>query len=83
MGRIVDTGIPAVLTPEQAVIAARQLRARRLVPIHYGESDPPNYFEIDRPLERLRAAAAGSVTLSVMDKGEWIVLTKDARDQAM
>jgi L-ascorbate metabolism protein UlaG (beta-lactamase superfamily) len=46
---------PAVMTPEQAVDAAIQLRAQRLVPIHYGLNDPPHYVEVADPLALLRA----------------------------
>lgn len=44
---------PLVLTPVQAVDAALQLRAKVLVPIHYGLNDPPNYVEVDDPLGTL------------------------------
>jgi L-ascorbate metabolism protein UlaG (beta-lactamase superfamily) len=79
-GRVVDDGIPAVLTPEQAVIAAKQLGARRLVPIHYGQPDPPSYIEIDHPLERLKAAA-GPLPLTVLQAGEWLTIEQSARAQ--
>jgi L-ascorbate metabolism protein UlaG (beta-lactamase superfamily) len=46
--------IPAVMTPAQAVDAAILLRARRLVPIHYGLNDPPHYVEVDKPIDALR-----------------------------
>jgi L-ascorbate metabolism protein UlaG (beta-lactamase superfamily) len=77
---VVDDGIPAVLTPEQAVIAAKRLGARRLVPIHYGQPDPPSYIEIDHPLERLKAAA-GSLPLTVLQTGEWLTIEQSARAQ--
>lgn len=48
---------PAVLTPAQAVDAAILLRAARLVPIHYGANDPPNYLEVARPLATTIAEA--------------------------
>lgn len=44
---------PAVLTPAQAVDAAISIRANVLIPIHYGLNDPPNYVEIDKPIEAL------------------------------
>lgn len=45
---------PAVQTPLQAVDAAQLLRARELVPIHFGLHDPPNYVEVASPLETLK-----------------------------
>ncbi|MEM7503278.1 MAG: MBL fold metallo-hydrolase [Pseudomonadota bacterium] len=47
----------AVQTPLQAVDAAELLRADVLVPIHYGLNDPPNYVEVERPLDTLRSIA--------------------------
>lgn len=57
VGRFTDEGVPAVLTPEQAAHAAKSLRARTIVPIHYGDPDPPKYVEVDDALARLRRAA--------------------------
>ena len=48
---------PAVLTPIQALDAALLLRAEVLVPIHFGLNAPPNYVEIEAPLETLLHAA--------------------------
>lgn len=48
---------PAVMTPNQAVDAAIALRARLLVPIHYGLDDPPHYTEVADPLGLLRATS--------------------------
>jgi L-ascorbate metabolism protein UlaG (beta-lactamase superfamily) len=48
---------PAVMTPDQAVDAAIALRAKLLVPIHYGLNDPPHYTEVADPLGLLRATA--------------------------
>ena len=48
---------PAVMTPEQAVDAALLLRAGKLVPIHYGLNDPPNYIEVDKPVATLKRIA--------------------------
>ena len=47
------TETPAVMTPLQALDAALLLRAKRLVPIHFGFNDPPNYVEVEKPLEAL------------------------------
>lgn len=51
------TETPGTMTPQQAVDAALLLKARALVPIHYGNDDPPYYVEIPQPLETLRATA--------------------------
>ena len=48
---------PAVMTPLQAVDAAILLRARQLVPVHYGLNDPPHYVEVDAPLSTLQKLA--------------------------
>jgi len=47
----------AVLTPVQAIDAAALLRAKLLVPIHFGLNDPPNYVEIADPLATLTSLA--------------------------
>lgn len=49
---------PLSLTPVQAVDAALQLRAKVLVPIHYGLNAPPNYVEVEKPLETMLELAA-------------------------
>ena len=49
---------PAVQTPLQAVDAAQLLRARELVPIHFGLHDPPNYVEVASPLASLEDLAS-------------------------
>lgn len=67
------SGQPGVLTPEQAVAAARILGARRLVPIHYGVVPSADYREVDDPLARLRSAARDSgVALQVIAPGAWL-----------
>ncbi len=48
---------PGVLTPAQAVDVGIVLRARRIVPIHYGGSDPPAYVEVENPLSAFRNEA--------------------------
>lgn len=40
-----DSGIPIVMTPAQAVAAARLLQTHTVIPIHYGLHDPPAYVE--------------------------------------
>lgn len=76
-GRFIDKGIPAVLTPEQAVAAAQELRVGMVVPIHFGGSDPPGYVETPHPLTDLRSAAAGTkVRVPVLQTGESFHLDK-------
>ncbi|GAA5103095.1 MBL fold metallo-hydrolase [Nocardia iowensis] len=63
--------LPAVLTPEQAVLAGNILGARTVVPIHFGLDRPPYYVEIDQSLVKFRAAAAeAGVGLTVLAPGE-------------
>lgn len=49
--------LPAAMTPDQAVRAATILRAKALLPIHFGIDRPPIYVEDDEPLARVHAAA--------------------------
>jgi len=44
---------PAVMSPPQAVDVAVLLRAKELIPIHYGLNDPPYYQEVDSPIDTL------------------------------
>lgn len=65
--------IPAVMTPDQAVEAALLLRAARLVPIHFGLHDPPNYVEVEDPVARLTSAAnRRKVSLDLLNPGEYL-----------
>jgi L-ascorbate metabolism protein UlaG (beta-lactamase superfamily) len=48
---------PAVMSPPQAVDAAILLRAKVLIPIHYGLNDPPYYQEVDGPIDALAETA--------------------------
>lgn len=48
---------PGTMTPTQAIDAALLLRAKALVPIHYGGDNPPYYTEVLQPLETLRETA--------------------------
>ncbi|WP_320669848.1 MBL fold metallo-hydrolase [Patulibacter defluvii] len=63
---------PAVMTPEDAVSAARILGAGTLVPIHYDAiQSPPTYVQVDDPVGRLRRAAEqAGVALRVLEPGE-------------
>ena len=67
------SGLPGVLTPEQAVAAATILGARRLVPIHYGVSGMDEYVEVDDPIEQLRQAARQTpIDIQVTTPGTWV-----------
>lgn len=67
------SGQPGVLTPEQAVAAATILRARRLVPIHYGVSGIPEYIEVEDAVGRVKRAVQGrDLELALLAPGEWL-----------
>ena len=66
---------PGTMTPQQAVDAALLLRARSLVPIHYGNDDPPYYVEIPQPLETLRTTAGRrKVPVTYLLPGEYMTI---------
>ena len=75
--------LPAVMTPEEAVAAARALRAGAIVPMHHGTfAYPPEYRPEPDAVERVRGAAAehGLEVLSPL-LGEWLeVPAHDASD---
>jgi L-ascorbate metabolism protein UlaG (beta-lactamase superfamily) len=61
------------MTPEQAVAAAVVLRARLLVPIHYGVSGAEGYAEIPDAETALAAAAARrAVSVEIVPPGDWL-----------
>jgi len=65
--------VPAVLTPEQAVEAATVLRARCLVPIHYGVTGIAEYVEVEDPIGRLRVAAREKpISIQSIEPGAWV-----------
>lgn len=67
------SGLPGVLTPDQAVAAAEILGARRLIPIHYGVSGISEYVEVDDPIGRLHEAArAKPVRIEPLVPGAWL-----------
>jgi hypothetical protein len=71
-GRFTDVGIPCVLTPEQAVIAAKLLGAKAICPMHYGKPDE-NYFEVPNAEARFLAAAKeNNMKTVLLKKGEWL-----------
>lgn len=70
------SGLPAVLTPEQAAAAAELLGARQAAPIHYGTfHQPPLYVSLPDPEPAFVAAAARrGVATNVLRPGEDIEL---------
>ncbi len=71
------SGLPATLTPMQAAIAARLLRASLLCPMHYGTfNNPPSYAEFPDPVSALRTAAVEEgVSVRVLQPEEFIGLS--------
>ncbi|SEW38869.1 L-ascorbate metabolism protein UlaG, beta-lactamase superfamily [Chitinophaga sp. YR573] len=70
-GQVNDTGIPAVLGPEQAVVASKLLRARMVCPIHYGRPES-DYFETPDPEGNfLRFARERGAVPLLLKQGEW------------
>ena len=64
--------LPAVMQPEEAAAAAQILRARIVVPIHYGLNAPPEYTETPQAVERFVAKATElGVTPLLPTQGEW------------
>lgn len=65
--------LAAVMTPEQAAVAARMLGARWVVPIHYGSlHKPPMYTETSHPVEHFKAKAEElGVEGMILEPGEW------------
>lgn len=67
------SGVPAVLTPEQAVAAARILDARVIVPIHYGVAGAEGYEEMPHAEADLRKLAQlRGQGVEVVLPGEWL-----------
>ncbi len=63
---------PAVMTSEEAAVAAHLLRAKLCVPIHYSLHHPPEYVETPRAVERFaEKAKALGVPWLIPIRGEW------------
>lgn len=64
--------LPVGMDPGQAAVAAKLLRARRVLPIHYGSlHEAPNYLQADDPPGALRVAARRlGVDAQVLEVGE-------------
>jgi len=67
-----QSSLPACMTPEEAVEAARLLGAGRLVPIHYHTfHHPPFYIETPNLIERLtKRAQERAVHVALLEPGE-------------
>ncbi len=73
-GRFTDTGIPAVLTPEQAIAAATLLQAKVVCPIHYGGADE-NYFETPDPEGTfIKLGREQNMNIIIPKQGDWLKL---------
>lgn len=69
---------PAVMTADEAALAAVTMGARRLVPIHHGAyTFPPVYVPDEAPLRAL-ASVDPSVPVLTPALGEWVAVTVDA-----
>jgi L-ascorbate metabolism protein UlaG (beta-lactamase superfamily) len=68
-------GVPAVMTPHQAVEATRALGARTLAPIHYNRTfEHPDFYRPIAGAEQLirTLAAERGVTVSFLEPGDWV-----------
>ncbi len=73
-GRYVDEGVPLSMTATEAVAAAHILKARTVIPIHYG-STAEDYWEDPNALQVLEhSAAAKGVVTHVLRPGESVRL---------
>jgi len=73
-GRTTRVPAPMSLTPEQAVDVALILRARRVVPIHYGGASP-EYAEVPDPVGTfVKAAKAAGLAQTVLAPGATLEL---------
>jgi L-ascorbate metabolism protein UlaG (beta-lactamase superfamily) len=68
-----ESGVPSVLTPEQAAAAAAALGARLIVPIHYGVTGADEYAEVAGAESRLLAAARPrGIGVEIVRPGDWL-----------
>lgn len=69
--------LEAVMSPEQAAVAAQILRARSVVPIHFNDMhQPPMYTETSEPLKRLRMQLNTSGIQTILHQpGDWFELS--------
>jgi L-ascorbate metabolism protein UlaG (beta-lactamase superfamily) len=71
-GRPIDVEMPSTMTPAQAVAAAALLRAKLLVPVHYGVSDDSYREAADAVKETLTLGAAKGVPVRILAEGDWL-----------
>jgi L-ascorbate metabolism protein UlaG (beta-lactamase superfamily) len=72
LGRYTDEGIPCVMTPEQAVVASKLLKAKQICPIHYG-GVTATYFEVPHPEGNfLKFAKEKNIKTQILKQGEFI-----------
>ncbi|TCS13693.1 MBL fold metallo-hydrolase [Caulobacter sp. BK020] len=65
--------VSSVMTPDQAVAAAKILGAKTLVPIHYGVHGADGYEELSDALQRTRTEGARrGVAVQALKPGEWL-----------
>ena len=69
---------PRVMTPQQAVDAAKLLRADVLSPIHFGLTGAPGYVEVDAPLSDMNEAATDQGVTAVHLKPGQLLSLNDA-----
>ena len=75
-----ESGVPAVLTPEQAAAAGAILGARLIVPIHYGVAGADAYTEVpDAEAALLEAARRRGVGVEIVRPGDWLTWKPTAR----
>lgn len=73
-GRVRDVGMPAVLTPQQAIIASKLLNGKVVCPIHYGRASE-NYFETPDPEGNfLKFSKEMNTKTIVMKQGDYVRL---------
>jgi L-ascorbate metabolism protein UlaG (beta-lactamase superfamily) len=73
LSRKPPSGIPASLTPEQAVAAAIILGARLAIPIHYGLPPSSSYVEIpSAETAFIEAARKRGLDVEIVKPGEWL-----------
>lgn len=77
------SGLPGVMTPEQAAAAAEVVGARLVVPIHYGMRASPDYAEATHPAHALATAAAERhVDVEFVRAGAWLTWRPQACGQS-
>ncbi|MBC5815009.1 MAG: MBL fold metallo-hydrolase [Candidatus Eremiobacteraeota bacterium] len=77
VARYRKVGQPMSMSPQQARSAVELFNPKVVVPIHYGEPDPPTYIEVDKPLEEFTSLMTASTSrVAVLKQGETLTLTR-------